>query len=135
MIEVKQEWYSVADCLKNHEKFYVFGDNSIRKGKGGQAMVRDCPNTVGIITKMFPSNTKESFLTDTVKNMELVQKDLDYLVYLFSSGETLVFPKDGLGTGLANLPNCAPKIYQQITTFLEEEFKVKTKKNGELFLL
>jgi len=45
----------------NPNHIFVFGDNTIRKGKGGAATLRDEPNTFGFITKKFPNNSDESF--------------------------------------------------------------------------
>lgn len=49
--------------LKKHlECIFVFGDNLIREGYGGAAILRDEPNTYGFITKKYPDNKNESFL-------------------------------------------------------------------------
>ena len=42
-----QKHFSVEDCNNNPDKIYVFGDNLIHKGKGGQAIIRDCCNAFG----------------------------------------------------------------------------------------
>jgi len=44
-------------------------------------------------------------------------------------GRTVVFPKNGLGTGLAQLPERAPRINQKINEFIEE---IETLKEGYL---
>ena len=44
---------------------FIFGDNMIRKGLGGQAReMRGEPNAIGIPTKKFPSMSEASFFTD-----------------------------------------------------------------------
>ena len=45
----------------NPDHVFVFGDNLLRKGKGGAARLRDEPNTYGFITKRVPNNTDSSF--------------------------------------------------------------------------
>ena len=68
-IEV-QELYSVKDCLDNPHKLYIFGDNLIGVGKGGQAIIRDCPNTFGIPTKRLPHRENNAFFSDKGTEME-----------------------------------------------------------------
>lgn len=44
---------------------YLFGDNLLRKGLGGQAKeMRGEPNTLGIVSKKYPSNSLSSFYSD-----------------------------------------------------------------------
>jgi hypothetical protein len=45
----------------NPNVVFVFGDNVIRRGKGGAAKLRDEPNTYGFITKRYPDNMDTSF--------------------------------------------------------------------------
>tara|TARA_Y100000034_G_scaffold87336_1_gene104761 strand:- start:4060 stop:4287 length:228 start_codon:yes stop_codon:yes gene_type:complete len=54
-----------GDLIANPNRTYLFGDNFIRKGYGGQAKeMRGEPNAYGIVTKRFPSMDKKAFLTD-----------------------------------------------------------------------
>ena len=46
---------------ENPNVIFVFGDNLLRKGKGGAAKLRDEPNTYGFITKKAPNNQDSSF--------------------------------------------------------------------------
>lgn len=48
---------------KNPNHVLVFGDNTIHRGKGGAAILRDEPNTFGFITKKYPNNSPDSFYT------------------------------------------------------------------------
>ena len=54
MIILQKEYYSVEQCLANPDTLYVFGDNTQRFGKGGQAQIRDCKNSFGVCTKLYP---------------------------------------------------------------------------------
>lgn len=63
-IEIQEEYFSIEQCLHNPDKIYVFGDNLIKKGLGGQAQIRNCPNAFGISTKRFPSMSLDSFFSD-----------------------------------------------------------------------
>ena len=49
--------YTNALLKKNRNKLFVFGDNCLRKGKAGQAIIRDQPNSAGIATKVLPDTT------------------------------------------------------------------------------
>jgi len=40
---------------------FVFGDNTIRRGKKGGAVLRDHPQSYGFITKKYPNNNPSSF--------------------------------------------------------------------------
>ena len=52
---IQQEWYTVEECLKHPKTLYIFGDNILRIGNGGQAVIRNIPNSFGIATKRTPS--------------------------------------------------------------------------------
>jgi len=131
------ETLSVKLCRENPDKIFVFGDNTIRKGKKGQAVIRDEPNAFGIITKRYPSNKYGSFLSDNKDDKMLVLKDLVKLRELAYNGKTIVFPKDGLGTGLANLGYYAPYISIMLYTFVEDNFMkyLKTDKDRKRIII
>ena len=132
-----QELYSIADCLANPHKLYIFGDNLIGVGKGGQAIIRDCPNTFGVPTKRLPTDSENAFFSD--KEIELVEinhclSTLHHYYYtcifygtLFIPRDTLpilVFPKNGLGTGLSQMPTKSPKLYKLMNDLIYEYFGV-----------
>ncbi|WP_285905135.1 hypothetical protein [Pseudodesulfovibrio pelocollis] len=51
-----------AQYLRDHpDHVFVFGDNAVRRGKGGAAALRDEPNTFGFITKKLPMRHDEAF--------------------------------------------------------------------------
>jgi len=116
------DWLTVKECKKNPDKIYVFGDNSIRKGKKGQAVIRDCPNTFGVATKRFPSMKYGSFFNDSREDEAIVFNDLYRLRELAYNGKTIVFPKDGLGLGLANMGLHSPHLHIKMYTFIEDNF-------------
>ena len=116
--------YSNEDLKANPNKIYVFGDNMTREGKGGQAAIRGNENAVGIATKMQPNTAKEAYFKDSdlERNKERIDDDIRILK-LKSERKTIVFPKDGLGTGLAKLKEKAPKTYDYLKQRLLEEFR------------
>ena len=97
---------------------FVFGDNLERKGLGGQAReARGEPNSVGIITKRFPSMDEDSMLVDAdyPRWIDASAKDIDRLESAHRINQTIIWPLDGIGTGLAgSLENRAPAIWQSI---------------------
>lgn len=99
------------------DTLWVFGDNMARAGYGGQAKeMRGEPNAVGIPTKMLPDHIPEAFFKDTDFERAKVKID-DAFIQLFCHairGGDIVWPKDGIGTGLAELPSRSPKIWGYI---------------------
>ena len=131
-VEIQEEWYSVEQCLTNPNKLYIFGDNSIFKGKGGQAQIRDCQNAFGIPTKRFPTMNDDAFMRDEPKDYEYINTELKLLEKIMKGilYDTIVFPKDGLGTGLAKMPETSPKAFNFLCDELERIFSIKMTKDG-----
>ena len=119
-----QKHFSVEDCNNNPDKIYVFGDNLIHKGKGGQAIIRDCRNTYGIPTKRLPSMDEDSFFNDDFDEYEAVKSAIEKLIILKHSRKdtTFVFPKDGLGTGRAEMNIQSPKLFKYMNKLLNAYF-------------
>lgn len=120
------KFYTVDLVKQNPDKIYVFGDNCYNVGNGGQAVIRGEVNSFGIVTKIAPDNKVDSFFTDKEFNRfkEYVDDDIFHLTKNYNLGnyQAIVFPKDGLGTGLADLPNKAPKCFEYLNTRLREEY-------------
>jgi len=116
--------YARADLRANHPwRLYVFGDNLAQTGYGGQAReCRDEPNAVGIPTKVAPSMAAGAFLTDdhldTVR--PIYQSVFRRLDEHLSNGGTVVWPMDGIGTGLAKLESGAPTIWAYLQSCIDE---------------
>lgn len=101
------------------ETLFVFGDNLLRKGRGGQAAeMRGEPNAVGVPTKKAPSNDETAFFTDDdfEEAVSTIEGDLKRIADHLKAGGRVVWPSDGIGTGFADLPRRAPKIWE----YLEE---------------
>ncbi len=96
---------------------FAFGDNIGRKGYGGQAReMRDEPNSVGIPTKWLPTRDENAYFTDDDFDRVhmAIEKPLRRLFDHLVAGGNVVWPEDGIGTGLAELPTRAPRIFQFI---------------------
>lgn len=110
------------DLQANPHITYVFGDNEQRTGMGGQAgEMRGEPNAFGIPTKKAPNNHHSSFWSDVNYNEKTVFLRLRFfeLEKKLYNKEVVVFPLDGIGTGLSDLPNKAPRIYAYVMEEIE----------------
>ena len=98
----------------NPEWLFVFGDNECRVGFGGQAKeMRGEPNVIGVRTKRAPGIEPLAYWSDDEfrENIKMVADD--FLLILRRVIEdpkiTVAIPADGLGTGMSQLPERAPK--------------------------
>ena len=110
---------SRVQLVQEPKTLFVFGDNMLRRGFGGQAAeMRGEPNAVGIPTKNTPSNAPAAFFSDkdfeTAKSV--IDEACDQLETHLKNGGKVVWPEDGIGTGRADLANRSPKIWD----YLEE---------------
>ena len=109
--------FSVNLVKKNPDKVFLFGDNLKGYGKGGQAIIRDEPNAIGIPTKKAPSMDKTAFFTDAEYASN--KKVIDEAFTKIPRGKTIVVPKDNLGTGREQIKKKAPKTW----FYLQEKLK------------
>ena len=101
----------------NPDILFVFGDNMVEQGYGGQAKeMRGEPNAVGIPTKNYPDIRKRDYFSDADFDKAKVKIDEAFyrLCKHVKAGGQVVVPIDGVGTGYADLPNKAPKIWGYI---------------------
>jgi hypothetical protein len=110
---IVQKRYTRAEIRGNPGRLYVFGDNVARLGRGGQA--RECrgePNVVGIVTKWQPATDPAAYFHDHDLDRVRwsIQQDFRTLADHLRSGGDVVWPADGVGTGLARLSSTAPAI-------------------------
>jgi len=111
-IEMRHEF--TRQLLRDNPKaLFVFGDNMVRAGFGGQA--KECrgePNAVGLPTKKAPSMDEGAFFLDAdlpdVKRETTA--DLKRVAGHVKGGGTLFWPAYGIGTGRAQLKERAPAI-------------------------
>ncbi len=101
-------------------KIFLFGDNLTGRGLGGQAKeMRGEENAVGIPTKKAPSNNPNSFFTD--KEFAANKLAIDEAFSKIPPNKTVVIPKAGLGTGLANMQEKAPDTFAYLNEKLAEK--------------
>ncbi|WP_196258599.1 hypothetical protein [Pelagibacterium limicola] len=109
------KWYTRELLRAEPKAFFVFGDNCRRIGHGGQAAAcRDEPNAIGVATLYAPG-----FFYDPNDPVALahVTNDLARVGRELAGGITVYAPIDGLGTGLARLPEHAPNLHRLILAF------------------
>jgi hypothetical protein len=122
-IIIQNKFYTIPDVRKHSDYLYIFGDNDVGIGKGGQAIIRDETNAIGIPTKKEPNNRESAFYTDL--ELEENKKKIHLAImkvlkeFMKSKYTTLVIPGGGLGTGLSRLPEKAPKTFK----YLEDKIK------------
>lgn len=118
--------WTVDDCQKYSDSLFIFGDNDYKQGAGGQAVIRNCKNTMGIPTKRFPNNKSTSFYTDYTYD-ENCQKILNAVIRIVRESvnyRDLTFPEKGFGVGLARLPEKAPKTHAYLEKLIDDCFGI-----------
>lgn len=119
---VRQKMIYRQDLQQNPDSLYLFGDNEERRGLGGQAIqMRGEPNAVGVRTKRRPRLKEGDFWTDETyeANCRMIEDDLAPVRKHLAAGGTVVIPEDGLGTGLAQLAERAPRTLAFLQAALE----------------
>lgn len=108
-----RKWITREMLRAEPDTVFVFGDNIKRIGMGGQAKeMRGEPNAFGIPTKWSPGMADEDFFTD--HDYDFVIPHLISAHTFLKSVDKIVWPADGIGTGLARLNLTAPKIFHAI---------------------
>ena len=103
------------DYLRKHpDIIFVFGDNLSRVGKGGQAIIRNEPNAIGLVSKRTPDHSPTAYMTGTPTDYNAINADLSRIEELALSGKQLVFPAAGIGTRLARRQTTAPDLLAYI---------------------
>jgi len=121
-----KNYISRDDIKTNRTSIFIFGDNDQRSGFGGQAKeMRGEPNAVGIRVKKHPSMNANAFYKDSEykNNIIKIDEDINNLEKL-AYNKTIVFPSNGIGTGMAKLNISAPETFRYLTTMLKEKFGI-----------
>lgn len=124
-----QKIYRRDDARRNPDVFYVFGDNVRRKGMGGQAAeMRHEPNAVGVATKYSPYDCFGEEAAQIIAQKRIIDIDMKPLFEALKAGKVVVWPADGIGTGLARLREAAPSTLEYLEFKLAALIRV-----GKLF--
>lgn len=116
------KWWTKEDVRENPNFLFIFGDNDIERGEKGQAIIRTCKNAFGIPTQKYPSSRDSSFYSDEEfeENKRKIKKAINKIIDASSNFDALIFPKDGLGTGLAQLEKRAPKTFRYLNKAIQK---------------
>ncbi len=112
-------WIVRADLQSQPDALFAFGDNEGRYGLGGQAReMRGEPNAVGIATLKAPG----VFWSDDEADRQcaVIDADMAPLFAALADGRTVIWPADGVGSGLADLQNRSPKTWAHLQARVAE---------------
>ena len=113
--------YIRAELKANPDRLFAFGDNLDGRGFGGQAaQARGEPNAVGIVTKRSPSMKPSAFLRDCdlAEVFPLWREAFGRLNDHLFAGGVVVWPRDGVGTGRAELATRSPGLWRELRLFV-----------------
>lgn len=124
---------SRKDVKENPDYIFVFGDNDMRTGLGGLAReVRGEPNAFGIRVKKRPYRDWDAYYSDREykENINKITEDINKIIDVVNSKEnpTIIFPKAGIGTGLADMKKHCPETFNAMNLILEGTLGIK---NGD----
>ena len=114
---VEVDRFERAELKARPDWLFVFGDNEQRRGLGGQAKAcRGEPNACGVATKRAPSLAESAFWSDAdfERCVLIIDADLARAFEQVRRGGTVALPSGGLGTGLADLPARAPRVFAHL---------------------
>lgn len=103
---IRQKRIVRSDLRNNPSLLYVFGDNVARVGYGGQAKeMRGEPNAFGIATLLSPGRPFLDNLDGAARDgRRALLDDTRELHQTMNRWAGIVWPADGIGTGLADMP-------------------------------
>ena len=107
---------------ENPNHIFVFGDNTLRVGLGGAAILRNEPNTYGFITKKKPSHRDEDYYRPIEYN-DVYKEELGILKFMIKDNPDKTYLISKLGAGLANKYKIFEKIIEPNIKNDLKEFK------------
>jgi hypothetical protein len=119
-------FWTRAIVAQNPNWLFVYGDNDAQRGRKGQAIIRDMPNSIGIPVKKMPNHLPESFYTDLEieKNKKKIDIAIQRILLKSEFYEYIVLPRDGFGTGLARLSIMAPNTFEYLNDEIDKKIKI-----------
>lgn len=106
---------------QNPKHVFVFGDNLIRKGKKGAAMLRDEPNAYGFITKKEPSYRENAYYTKE-EYATVLREEIGKLISLIERYPQKTYLISALGSGLANRHGIYESLIQPALQEMAEKY-------------
>lgn len=128
-VSIANKAYDSNLTKQRPNSIFIFGDNLEGRGKAGQAVIRNEPNAMGIPTKKVPAKYDNAYFTDA--DFDTAKAAIDKAIQaIVAKGQDVIFPRGGLGTGLANLDKRAPKVWAYLNEQLESVFDVVNTPKG-----
>jgi hypothetical protein len=120
-------FYTENICNSDRDALYVFGDNLDRHGKGGQATIRDCANSVGFASKQSPRRDENAYFSDAdgADFADEMRRFHGIVAPHLKAGGTVYWPADGIGTGLSEMPKRAPALYAKLCAYSKGLFDLR----------
>jgi len=124
-VTIFKGFWTVKTPQQYPEYMFIFGDNDVKRGQKGQAVIRHCPNAFGIPTKKYPTNFASSFYSDDqyFENIKKIDSAINHIKNNLCHFKGIVYPEMGLGTGLAKLNICAPKTFAYLNSEINALFE------------
>jgi len=119
-----------ADAKNNPNAIFIFGDNDERVGFGGLAKeLRNEPNAYGIRVKKKPTTMPDAYYIDKEykDNIWKITEDINHIVDAVNKNPDfpIIFPADGIGTGLARMKSECPRTYETMLLLLDGILEIK----------
>ena len=111
MLIARTKPWTREEVASDQDHIYIFGDNLIEKGRGGQACIRGLSNAFGVPTKKLPAMSREAFFTDD--EFEENKRAIDRAIAKLPKGKELIYNPE-IGAGLAQMPTRCPKTYKYL---------------------
>lgn len=107
------------DLQANPGVLYIFGDNEQREGLGGQAgEMRGEPNAHGIATLAGPGTYWSE--PDSARQCAVLDSDFRGVFAALAADKTVIFPLDGIGTGIADLERRSPTTFAHLMKLVDK---------------
>ncbi len=107
----------------------LYGDNAARYGEKGQSIIRKGENTFGILTKRKPNRDNAAYLSDDDFDLtkSMITRDIIKVMEVLDGGvyDYACIPRDGIGTGLAEMKKRCPKTFNHLCSELYKYFGFK----------
>ena len=117
MLIVRTKAWTREEVANDPDNIYIFGDNLIEKGRGGQACIRGLSNAFGIPTKKLPAMHANAFFSD--EELEENKVAIDNAIAKLPKGTNWIY-NPNIGAGLAEMPTRCPRTYQYLLDRLQE---------------
>ncbi len=117
MLIARTKPWTREEVANDPENIYIFGDNLIEKGRGGQACIRGLSNAFGIPTKKLPAMHERAFFTDAEFDDNKIA--IDKAIAKLPKDKNWIY-NPNIGAGLAEMPTRCPRTYQYLLDRLQE---------------